>query len=284
MMIDIQEDRELTQLMTPYVADFSTRWTEFSDSRMHWIIGGSGPPLVLLHGDYGSWLHWILTLPRLSTRFTVYAADIPGFGLSSISVPFSEQAAAAIIRSHLSDLVAPDDVYRLAGFSFGGIVAGHLAALEAQRVSHLVISGPGGLNASHTAGVPELERTPKGARDNDAIMAQQRNLAKLMIADPERADELAARIHIYNIEHTRVRAWDIPATTTLLDVMPRISSKVGAIWGGEDRYSDSLTATESESNMRRYHPDLKFEVIDGAGHWIPYEDPERFCEALLRML
>ena len=104
-----------------------------------------------------------------------------------------------------------------------------------------------------------------------------------MIFDPEKSDELAARIHLENIERTRVKAWDIPHTTTLLDALPRITARVSAICGGNDRYSDTETAAESERIIRQHHANLKFRVIDNVGHWVPYEDPERFRELLLDM-
>lgn len=277
-------DPQLNDMLEPYVSGFDELWIETDGRRMHWLAGGSGPPLILLHGDYGSWTHWIRNLLSLGKHYRLLVPDLPGYGDSAtLDGEFSEQRLASSVGGALRQLV-PDASYRLAGFSFGGIVAGHLAAQEGDRVSHLVVCGPGGLGAPQATSMPTLERTTRNHSRSEAVAIQQRNLAKLMISDPNRSDELAARIHLQNIERTRVRAWDIPQTTTLLQVMPRITAQVAAIWGGNDRYSNAETATESERLMRRFHPDLKFQVIADVGHWLPYEDPLRFERHLLNML
>lgn len=41
---------------------------------------GSAPALVLLHGGYGSWTHWLKNVESLAARYTVWAADLPGLG------------------------------------------------------------------------------------------------------------------------------------------------------------------------------------------------------------
>ncbi len=280
----LSRDLRLNAMLHDYAAGFAEHWVEAEGSRLHWLIGGAGPPLVLLHGDYGSWTHWTRNLPGLSARYRVLVPDLPGYGSSEmLAGDFSEQRLARSLRAALCQLV-PDDSYRLAGFSFGGIVAGHLAAQDGGRVSHLLVSGPGGLGAPHPSTMPTLERSMPGAGRAEAIAVQQRNLTRLMIHDPKKADELAARIHLENIERTRTRIGTIPRTTTLLAVMPLISARLSAIWGGNDRYSTERTAVESERLMRRFHPGLDFRVIDGVGHWAPYENPGAFERLLFEML
>ena len=56
---------------------------EFADvggMRMHYVTGGTGPALVLLHGWPQSWYEWRGIMPALAQRFTVYAVDLPGLG------------------------------------------------------------------------------------------------------------------------------------------------------------------------------------------------------------
>ncbi|MCZ8108255.1 MAG: alpha/beta fold hydrolase, partial [Burkholderiales bacterium] len=54
--------------------------TPCGEGRMVWRIWGEGPPLVLLHGGYGSWLHWIRTIPAFADRRTLHVPDLPGLG------------------------------------------------------------------------------------------------------------------------------------------------------------------------------------------------------------
>ena len=54
--------------------------TPCGDGSMVWRVWGSGPPLVLFHGGYGSWMHWIRNVLVLAREFTVIAPDLPGLG------------------------------------------------------------------------------------------------------------------------------------------------------------------------------------------------------------
>src|SRR5437763_9356025 len=54
--------------------------TPCGDGSMVWHCWGSGLPLVLLHGGYGSWSHWIRNVLPLSRSFRVIPPDPPGLG------------------------------------------------------------------------------------------------------------------------------------------------------------------------------------------------------------
>ena len=50
-----------------------------------WHIWGDGDPLLLLHGNHGSWTHWIKNIPFFSERYRVFVPDALGWGLFSAS-------------------------------------------------------------------------------------------------------------------------------------------------------------------------------------------------------
>src|SRR5437899_637100 len=50
---------------------------------LHYVRGGSGPPLVLLHGWLETWFTWHKVMPELAREHTVIAIDLPGLGDSS---------------------------------------------------------------------------------------------------------------------------------------------------------------------------------------------------------
>ncbi len=48
--------------------------------KIHGVIGGSGPPVLLIHGNPLTHVHWHLVAPRLAKHFTVVATDLRGYG------------------------------------------------------------------------------------------------------------------------------------------------------------------------------------------------------------
>ncbi|HVL84838.1 MAG TPA: alpha/beta hydrolase [Pseudonocardia sp.] len=72
--------------------------------RIHAAVGGSGPPLLLLHGYPQTHLMWHAVAPRLAARFTVVAADLRGYGGSS-RPPGGDDHAAYAKRAMAADQV-----------------------------------------------------------------------------------------------------------------------------------------------------------------------------------
>ena len=61
---------------------FTSRYVDTGDVRLHAVIGGDGPPLLLVHGWPETWYAWRLLMPALARDFTVIAVDQRGIGLS----------------------------------------------------------------------------------------------------------------------------------------------------------------------------------------------------------
>src|SRR5262249_24370833 len=61
---------------------FESRYVDAGEVRLHAVVGGDGPPLLLIHGWPGSWYYWRLAMPALAREFEVVAVDQRGIGLS----------------------------------------------------------------------------------------------------------------------------------------------------------------------------------------------------------
>ena len=106
-------------------------------------IGGSGPPVLLLHGYPETHLMWHSVAPLLAERFTVVAADLPGYG-DSFRPPVSEDHAAHSKRALAGDLVAAmaqlgHETFAIAGHDRGGRVAYRTALDHPAVVTRLVV-------------------------------------------------------------------------------------------------------------------------------------------------
>ena len=102
-------------------------------------VGGSGPPLLLLHGYPQTHLMWHAAAPRLAERFTVVAADLAGYGASFRPSPAPDHAP------HSKRALAADQVQAMAALGYerfavaehdrGGRVAYRMALDHPDRVS-----------------------------------------------------------------------------------------------------------------------------------------------------
>lgn len=252
--------------------------------RIAWRQWGAGPPLVLLHGDAGSWTHWMCNVSVLARRFGVIVPDLPGYGDSAVpDEPVTPASLAALLAKGLAALPDAPRRYHLAGFSFGGIIAGHLAALDAARVEQLILLGAGGLGLPIPPLSAPLRRLGRDMTAADSVAAHRHNLAVLMFGDPARIDRLAIHLQMENVRTARGRAGGFPASDSLRRVLPQVTARLYGIWGERDAFSAPYLA-EREALLRGLHPELRFNVIAGAGHWTPYEAADSVNSILLDML
>ena len=241
---------------------------------MVWRVWGSGPPLILLHGGYGSWTHWIRNVLVLARRFTVIAPDLPGLGESSTPPePHTAEGLAAIIVEGLDIVLSKDAAPHIAGFSFGGVLGGHVAAQLGDRLRALTLVGSNGLGLVRQP--TALQRVPAGVSAEEALAVHRRNLGALMIADPAKIDELAVYIQSQNAPRGRVRSRRFSRADTLARALPLVKARLDGIWGARDATAYPHL-DERARVLRSFQPGARFEVIAGAGHWVQYEAAEPF--------
>ncbi|HEX9125166.1 MAG TPA: alpha/beta fold hydrolase [Methylomirabilota bacterium] len=250
---------------------------------MVWRSWGEGPPLVLLHGASGSWTHWIRNVLPLAERFHVLAPDMPGFGDSdSPPEPHTADGLADLLAASLDVVLPPPMRLDLAGFSFGAIMAGLVAARLARRVSKVVLVGTGGLGLG--LGSPRgLARIDASMSREEIRGAHRANLLALMLAKPESADDLAVSLQIENLRRARFKSGTIPQSDVLRRALPLIRARIAGIWGGSDAFADGrLDACRRV--LTSAQADFDFRVIEGAGHWVPYEAADQINAALFELL
>lgn len=70
------------ELPSGFAETFTSRYVDTGDLRQHVVIGGDGPPLLLMHGWQQTWYAWRLVMPALANQYEVIAPDQRGTGLS----------------------------------------------------------------------------------------------------------------------------------------------------------------------------------------------------------
>jgi pimeloyl-ACP methyl ester carboxylesterase len=257
--------------------------TPVASGAMVWRAWGAGPPLVLLHGASGSWTHWIRNVLPLARHHRVLAPDMPGYGESDAPPePHTADGLADLVTAGIDRMLPPPAVLDVAGFSFGAIIGGLVAARLGARVRTLVLLGPGGLGLT-PAPPRTLLRLEPGMGPAAIRHVHRENLRTLMLADPESADELAVTLQIDNVRRARFKSGTIPVSDVLLQALPAIRAHLVGIWGGRDAFTSHHLAGSREV-LAAADPALDMRVIEGAGHWVNYEAAEQVNALLVEML
>ncbi len=124
-------------------------------------------PLVLLHGNMTSSVHWDLVFEEMDPRYTLYAMDMRGFGESTYGTPVDSLDDFAADVAGFVDAVGLDR-FHLMGWSTGGGVAMVYAAEHTDRVERLVLVAP-----VSTRGYPIYRKDEEGQPTDDPLTTKE---------------------------------------------------------------------------------------------------------------
>jgi pimeloyl-ACP methyl ester carboxylesterase len=245
--------------------------------------GGSGPPLVLLHGFLDSWHTWELVLPTLERHHDVLAPTLPGHAGGPA---YDGDLAGAVERA--MDEAGFETAY-IAGNSLGGYVALQLA--ERGRARSVVAFAPGGGWAEGRAPAALLEEQAR-------VHEQVRRIApraRAALATPE-SRRRATQLITVNYEHIPVDLL-VHLTLAVASAKPvdrmlaaarddrwrldaeRIDVLVRIVWGTEDALLPWPSA--AERYRTRLLPHADWVVLDGVGHCPQLDVPLESAQLIL---
>jgi pimeloyl-ACP methyl ester carboxylesterase len=107
--------------------------------QIHYVIGGHGDPVVLLHGWPATWYEWRHVIPALSKNYTVIAPDLRGLGDSSKPLTGYDGKTVAEDIHQLVTKLGFKTIF-LVGHDIGGQIAYSYAAAHPTEVKKLVVS------------------------------------------------------------------------------------------------------------------------------------------------
>lgn len=254
---------------------------------------GAGTPVLLLHGFPDSSRLWRHQVPALAgAGMHVIAPDLRGFGESDRPTAVEDYAMAKSI----ADMVAVLDAVgitraHVVGHDWGAGLAWALAAFVPDRVDRLVVMSVGHPNAIRRPSIEQREKAWyqllflfEGAaeelirRDDWSLFRELVGDARdseRYIEDLSRPGALTAGLNWYRanakpeqeVERTRP--------------FPSVGAPTMGIWSTEDRFlleEGMLGSSEHITGPWRY------ERIEGAGHWLQLDAPDRVNELLLDFL
>jgi pimeloyl-ACP methyl ester carboxylesterase len=238
---------------------------EHEGRRVCWREFGTGAPLVLLHGGHGSWLHWARNIEALCAGHRVLVPDMPGYGESD-ALPLDRGFAGLVdtLAGSIDQLLGADTAFDLAGFSFGGVVAGRVA-LQRKGVRKLALLGAVGHGRQRRQTAALLNWHDTG--DENAMLATlQHNLGILMLHGP--IDPLALEIHRHSCVHARFHSKRTSFSPILTETLGQLEMPILALWGEHDSTGDPAEVGPIWHGGRaeRAHG-----IVRGSGHWVQYE-------------
>ncbi len=256
-------------------------FVEHKGRRVCWRCFGTGPFVVLLHGGHGNWLHWFRNIETLAMHYTVLVPDLPGYGDSDEPIPSGGLSALLDLTiATLNQLVGADSSINLVGFSFGGLVAAHIAS-QRPHVRHLVLLGPTG-HRGRRRPRGELQSWKMAAQLTDELSVaavMRHNLAVHMLSTAkDDIDPLAVHIHTKACLHTRFRSKEISQSGGLPETLRQRSGSSLLVWGEHDVTAEPEVISRA---LLEWVPDCKTQLIEGAGHWVQFERADDINRLLL---
>ena len=263
-----------------------------------WVdTGGSGPPVVLLHGLSSSLGFWRYQIDGLSAQgYRVLALDLPGFGASDRpDAPYTPPWYATVVDAWLEQLGVSQAV--VLGHSMGGQIALTLALNHPSRVSRLVLSAPAGIER-FTPGEARWMKTywTEGRAlqaDEEAIRANFHATFNRIDPDVERLLEERVRMATSpSFQGTSVAVSRCVAGMLdhpVADRLGQIAVPTLILFGSDDRlipnpiFHGGRTAAVGEAGEAAI-PGAELVLIPGAGHAVHHDAPEAFNAAVLRAL
>jgi pimeloyl-ACP methyl ester carboxylesterase len=228
--------------------------------RIHYYYGGSGSPIVLVHGLGGRSEDWANLMPQLvRDHHRVYALDLPGYGRSAwphnAAYSIAEESSAVEAFMDNRHLARTD----LAGWSMGGWLAMRVALDQPQRIRRLVILDSAGTRFSLTwdTSLFEPDTAAKLAELDDLLM-------------PGPAPHVPGFVQRDIFRFVKRHGWVVKRNMeSMLTGDDLLDGKLGAlkmpmliVWGKQDH----LIPVSAGEQIHRAVPQSEFEVFDGCGH------------------
>ncbi|MCB1692141.1 MAG: alpha/beta fold hydrolase [Pseudomonadales bacterium] len=248
-----------------------------------WRGAESSTPVVLVHGGSGSWTHWIANVGPLSAAHVVVTPDLPGLGdAAALPQGYTAQDAADWVRRGISR-VLDDEPFHLVGFSWGATIASMVAAAN-ERVRSLMLVGPAALgDMPRRSAMKPLIRRSRDMSPAEVLETNRENLARLMIHDRRRIDDLAAWLQTFNTNRSRFNSPQFARSSLVLEHIARSTAPLQVLYGEFDApaWPDFETRRQRILAVR---PDAGFEIVPSAGHWLQYECADEFNARCLAWL
>ena len=285
---------------------YKSEWISTSGGRIFARVGGSGPPLLLLHGFSETHVMWHKVAPKLAERFTLIVADLPGYGWSDMPesdadhTPYTKRAMAKVMVEAMEQLGHVH--FALAGHDRGGRVSYRLAFDHPGRLSKLAVldilptyeywarmDRAYALKIYHWAFLAQPYPLPEKLilGDPDAFLKEKlKSWTKSKTLDPFDPRALAhylapfrdpSRVHAMCEDYRTGAHADFDADKADRDAGNKITVPMLALWGNAGIAAAAATPLDT---WMQWATKVTGSPID-SGHFLTEENPDATARALL---
>ncbi len=268
---------------------FTSRFLNIDGNTIHYIDEGSGPTLLLLHGNPTWSFLYRHIVRKLSPHFRCIALDYPGFGLST-----AKPGYAFLPREH-SDIVEKlvDHLglkeIRIMVQDWGGPIGLGFAGRRPELVHSVVLGNTFAWPAQRSKGLPTFSKVVGGGLAR-ILITRYNALAKWLIpAGINRKlteQELAAYMGPFSTPGSRLPTWifvhqilasgkylsEVEAGLVSLREKPAL-----VVWGE----ADGAFRTPDRLRLMQHFPNHRVRVLAGAKHFIQENAPDEICAAVM---
>jgi pimeloyl-ACP methyl ester carboxylesterase len=293
-----KQKQNTDQLVAKLGKGFVSNTAKVNGTTLHYVRGGNGPAIILLHGFPADWYAYHQVMPLLAKKFTVVAVDLRGVGGSSATQGGYESPNMAEDIRQLMHQLKLEQVY-VVGHDIGGMVAYAFARLYPKETRGVMIldvplpgidpweesiAGPGfwHIPFHQTPNLPEQFLAGRQAvyiryiLDSDGLMLNRHfnnsDIAHYAASYSE-PDHLRAGLGLY-------RAF--PANGKF-NAAQRSAIDVPLVWAaGEKSFFGKIGSRIAEDLRAHGCRNVKSEIIKDSGHWVMIEQPEIVAELIER--
>jgi esterase len=241
---------------------------------------GDGPPVVILHGLFGSARNWGAIAKGLAADHRVIAVDLPNHGVS----PWRSGMDYLDLANTVRDFIVAHELDRpvVVGHSMGGIVAMTLALTDAEAIGALVVVdiAPVAYSRTLSGHAENMSQVPLGglARRGDA----DAHLAGAVPDIGERAFLLQNLVSDGEGWRWRINLDAIRRDMDAITGFPEFAAET--TYGGATLFMTGALSTyvgeEDRRTIEHLFPAAQFVEIADAGHWIHAQKPAAFLDQL----
>lgn len=271
---------------------FTVRYVTIHGYRRAYVMAGSGPALLLIHGIGDSSDSWRPVFDQLVERYTVIAPDLLGHGRSE--KPRADYSVAGFANG-MRDLLSVLEVDRVTvvGHSLGGGVAAQFAYQFPDRCERLVLVGSGGVGRTvspllRAAAVPGIELLMPFLGLPPIRAASRVGAGLLRLFDTALGRDAEEILAVFDaLPNTEARMAILRTLRSSVDWNGQVITMVDraylaegiptlVVWGRRD----AIIPLGHGRLIHTVMPGSELEIFDEAGHFPHHTDPERFVRVL----